>query len=207
MVSGKQKHQLVDLLRWHESHDVKPVDLLLFSGGGNDVVGHNDFERFLRPYKSGYTARKCVNIDRLNRKAQQIGLAYEELADIRDHYSRTTVIMTHTYDYPYPSNQGGVFLGGLIQTKAWMKRFMDQEDIKIPPRLQADVVRIFMETLAKQIIKVGQNRQNFVVVDTLETLRGKKMWLNEIHPTSKGFEQIGEKIYTEMKNRFQILNQ
>ena len=88
MVSGKQKHELVDLLRWHhKAKNRKPIDILLFSGGGNDVVGENDFERFIKPYKNSYTTGKqCVNMPRLNRKSKQIGLAYQELLDIRDHY-------------------------------------------------------------------------------------------------------------------------
>ena len=39
MVSGAQKHQLVDILRWHtRTKNRRPVDLLLFSGGGNGLV-------------------------------------------------------------------------------------------------------------------------------------------------------------------------
>ncbi|TQV87559.1 SGNH/GDSL hydrolase family protein [Aliikangiella coralliicola] len=202
MVSGKQKHQLVDLLRWHtKAKHRKPIDLLLFSGGGNDIVGENDFERFLKPYKPSYTTGKqCVNMPRLNRKIKQIGLAYQELLDIRDHYTQDTLIMTHTYDYPYPSLTGGVFLGGLIKTKAWMKRFMDAAGIK--EELQADVIKVFMDGMAEEVLKIASKRSGFIVVDTRGTLVGKKEWLNEIHPTSKGFKSIAELMFEEMKLKF-----
>jgi uncharacterized protein YneF (UPF0154 family) len=202
MVSGKQKHKLVDVLRWHKKGKYrKPIDILLFSGGGNDVVGENDFERFLKPYKNSYTtAKQCVNMPRLNRKVKQIGLAYQELLDIRDHYSPNTLIITHTYDYPYPSLVGGVFLGGLIKTKAWMKRFMDQADIK--QELQADVIKIFMDAMGEEIKKIAQKRDKIIVVDSRGTLQGKKKWLNEIHPTSIGFKEIADLIFTTMKNEF-----
>lgn len=207
IVSGKQKHALVDLLRWHtKGKNRKPVDLLLFSGGGNDLVGENDFERFLLPYKSGKTARQCVNLTRLKRKTKQIGLALEELADIRDHFSPDTVIMTHNYDYPYASLQGAVFLGGLIKTKAWMKRFMDLPEIAIPEELQTEVVRIFIEELAIVSRGVAAKRKKFVVAETIGTLKDKKEWGDEIHPTKNGFKEIATVIWFEMLKEFPQLH-
>ncbi len=205
MVSGKQKHDLVGLLRWHKKGpNRKPVDLLLFSGGGNDIVGKNDFERFLKPYRNSYTTgRQCVNLQRLNRKIKQIGLAYQELLDIRDHYSPNTLVMTHTYDYPYPSNTGAEFLGGLIKTKAWMKRFM--EDDNIPDHLQADVIKVFMDAMGDELKRVEAARQDIIVVDSRGTLTGKKEWLNEIHPTSNGFKAIAKKMFRTIKVRFPAL--
>jgi hypothetical protein len=201
MVSGKQKHDLVDILRWHtKDKHRKPIDLLLFSGGGNDLVGENDFERFLKPYRPGKTAEQCVNLNRLKRKSRQIGLAYEELIDIRDHYSPSTIIVTHTYDYPYPSLTGAVLLGGLIKTKAWMKRFMDGANI--PDNLQTDVIKIFMDQMAEVSLRIKEKRSKFIVVDTRKTLIGKKHWLNEIHPDGEGFKKIAAVIFKEVEKIF-----
>lgn len=219
MVSGKQKHKLVEILRWHTSRKKRdpddplryarvkgrdPIDLLLFSGGGNDVVGENDFERFLKkPSKSNPTPADCVQQARLKRKTEQIGLAFEELLDIRDHYSPDTVVLTHTYGYPYPSDTGAQFLAGLIKTKAWMKRFMDANGIK--KELQAGVIKIFMDHLGDSLLGIAKKRKKFIVVDTRGTLKGEEMWLNEIHPTSEGFEILAECIHKRMTKRFPAL--
>ena len=201
MVSGKEKHALVDLLRWHAKvPNRKPIDLLLFSGGGNDVVGENDFERFIRPFQSGYSARQCLRIRRLNRKIKQIGLAYQELADIRDHYSPSTKIITHTYDYPFASLVGANFLGGLIKTRGWMKRYMNQ--VGIPKDLQTSVIREFMSLMAVETLRVGSVRPGFSVVDTRGTLMDKSDWLNEIHPNKDGFKAIANRIYVEIESQF-----
>lgn len=201
MVSGSQKHRLIEVLRWHHRDPKRrAVDLLLFSGGGNDVVGKHDFERFLVPYTDQRSAAECVHLPRLQRKAKQIAGAFEELLDIRDHFSPETVVMTHTYDYPYPSNTGGIFLGGLIKTKAWMKRFMDE--VGIPEAYQADIIRIFMDELGDRLVSLGNRRAKFDVVDTRGTLKGKKDWLNEIHPTSAGFGEIAAPLYAAMQSRF-----
>jgi lysophospholipase L1-like esterase len=204
MLSGREKHALVELLRWHtRARDRKPVDLLLFSGGGNDVVGENDFERFIRPFQPGFTARQCLRIGRLERKIRQIGLAYQELADIRDHYSPSTVIMTHTYDYPFASLDGANFLGGLVKTRGWMKRFMDEA--RIPAALQTGVIRALMGMMAEETLKIGKARTGFIVVDTRGTLLDRRDWLNEIHPNRAGFRAIADRIYVEIEARFPAL--
>ena len=204
MVSGKEKHQLVEVLRWYsKARNRKPIDLLLFSGGGNDIVGENDYERFIRPYKSGYTARECLRIGRLTRKIEQIGLAYQELVDIRYHYSPSTVIMTHTYDYPFASLRGINLLGGLIKNKGWMKRYMDK--VKIPHALQTSVIKVFMDLMAEESLKIGKARTGFIVVDTRKTLRGQSDWLNEIHPNREGFKAIATRIYKKMESNFPTL--
>ena len=204
MVSGKQKHQLVDVLRWHEkARGRKPVDLLLFSGGGNDIVGENDFERFIRPFRPGFSPRQCLRIRRLSRKIRQIGLAYEELLDIRDHYSPSTLIMTHSYDYPFASLQGANLLGGLVKTEGWMKRFMDEAGI--PDGLQTRVIREFMDMMAAESLKIAEIRTGFVVVDTRGTLRDRSDWANEIHPDKAGFKLLADKMYVEIEQRFPSL--
>lgn len=204
MVSGAEKHKLAKVLRWHkEARKRKPVDLILFSGGGNDVVGENDFERFIRPYKAGYTARECLRIGRLQRKVRQIGLAYHELVDIRDHYSPSTMIITHTYDYPFASLVGTNLLGGLIKNKGWMKRYMD--DVGIPEKLQTSVIREFMDMMATESLKVQQTRKNFIAVDTRRTLVDRKDWLNEIHPNKEGFKAIASKMHKKMQSLFAAL--
>lgn len=205
MMSGGEKHRLVKLLRWYtKARNRKPVDLLLFSGGGNDVVGENDYERFIQPAAPGSDARDYLRMGRLRRKVRQIGLAYQELADIRDHYSPTTVIVTHTYDYPFASNQGANFLGGLIKTKAWMKRFMDA--INVPDQLQTQVIKIVMDTMAEEILKIQNSRQRFIVSDTRGTLLDRKDWLNEIHPTKEGFNAIARVIYNDIRTQFPALS-
>ena len=200
MVSGEQKHELIDQLRWHEKSGRRPVDLLLFSGGGNDLVGENDFERFILPKKGATSADEHVDSERLERKILQIGLAVEELLDIRDHYSRNTIIITHTYDHAYPSTQGGKFLGGLIDGKSWLKPYMDE--MAIAEELQADVIKIFMDSVAEMMRDIASRRDKFVVADTIGTLDDKSYWLNEIHPTSKGFEILAKIMWKEITDQF-----
>lgn len=203
ILSGKQKHKIIKLLRWHEKKPGKrPIDLLLISGGGNDVVGENDFERFIRsPYLPAYTsARDCIFTDRLERKVEQVKLAYLELLDIRDHYSPDTVVLTHCYDFPYPSLRGAKFWGGIYKTASWMKPYMDAAGI--PESMQRAVISEFMTALGDCFQAVAVERSGFIVVDTRGTLKAESQWINEIHPTSSGFKLIAHEMIEAMKDVF-----
>ena len=201
ILSGEQKHELIEILRWHEkAKGRRPVDLLLFSGGGNDVAGENDFERFIDPDTSyrGVDIKHFIDMDRLSRKSKQISLAYQELIDIRDYYSPNTVIVGHTYDYPIPSG-GAKFLGGLIETESWMKKYMDK--IKIPKELQADVLRVFIDQLAEDLLSISDPDKNVHIIDTRGTLL-EKNWLNEMHPNSEGFKYISNVMFGKIRELF-----
>lgn len=206
ILSGKQKHKIIDQLRWHEKNaGRKPIDLLLISGGGNDIVGENDFERFIKsPYLTSYTtARDCIHSDRLARKVEQVRLSYLELLDIRDQYSPDTLILTHCYDYPYPSLQGAKFWGGIYKTAAWMKPYMDAAGI--PEEMQREVTNIFMDSLGECYLQIALDRTGFVAVDTRQTLESEEQWVNEIHPTSAGFKLIADEMLETIRERFPAL--
>ena len=47
-------------------------DYLLFSGGGNDIVGKWDFDFMLKDYKAGMTAEDCINKKRFERRIQKV---------------------------------------------------------------------------------------------------------------------------------------
>lgn len=201
MLSGGQRHKLTKILHECSTRStLRPVDILLFSGGGNDVVGAWDIPRFLKAYRAGYSAADCLHLNRLRKKVKQIELAYTELVDICKVYSPSTVIITHTYDRIYPSDQGAEILG-INLTNSWVKPYMDEKNI--PTRLQRKVSSLLLEQL--QDMLTGLENQpaiqgKLLVVDTMGTLTSKNQWLNEIHPTSDGFKKVAKKVYARMRN-------
>lgn len=85
-----------------------------------------------------------------------------------------------------------------------MKRFMDAQGVK--DELQSDVIKIFMDTMANETLRIAAKRDGFIVVGSRGTLAEKKEWLNEIHPTAKGFKEIAEKMFVEIKSKFPELS-
>ncbi|MDP1766786.1 MAG: hypothetical protein Q8K83_07805 [Methylotenera sp.] len=92
-------------------------DYLLFSGGGNDIVGKWDFDFMLNDYSAGMTAEDCINKKRFERRIDQIKLAYMDLLEYTFTYAKsksTIKVITHTYDKAIPNKKG------VVSGSAWM---------------------------------------------------------------------------------------
>ena len=169
-------------------------DFLLFSGGGNDIVGAWDFDFLLKEKASGMNWQDCIHAERFDRRLDQIRNAYLDLLEYTFLYSRNKKIkvVTHTYDYPIPDPKGVV--GG----KSWMypylmaKKITDKSD-------QKNIAKYFMNRFAEMLAEVAKSpvaQSRFQVVNTFGLVKADE-WANEIHPTAKGFKKIAKKIYVE----------
>ncbi|MEE8371196.1 MAG: hypothetical protein V3R73_03540, partial [Sphingomonadales bacterium] len=199
ILSKKQRHALTKLLRKYQKKG-KPIDVLFFSGGGNDVVGKLDMIRFLNPFKQGFSARDCINASHFGNKVRQIRLAFLELIHIRNQFSPGTVIITHNYDIPYVTGKGSKFWG-IKFSGPWIKPAM--KELGIPENLRRPVIELIMKDLAaglETLRTAPEARGKFLVAPTLGTLQAESDWENELHPTSDGFDPIAEKVYAELRS-------
>ena len=196
MLAGKQKYSMAKLLETN----AEQINIILFSGGGNDLVGRYDMDRLLRSYKPGYSAQDCIDQERLDRKLQRILLAYSELLELRNSYAPEAIVVTHTYDQVRPSNKGARLLK-FYKTGPWILPFLEQKGI--PKALHADISKVLLDRLSRSLQELANSAlaaERFVVVDTQGTLRPGHAsdWLNEIHPTASGFKRLFKLIYTAM---------
>lgn len=197
MLAGSQKRELAETL-W-ECED--RIDLILFSGGGNDVVGKWDMDRLLNFYQNGYSARDCINDVRFKRKLQQIRLAYEELIELRDDYAPKAIIVTHTYDLLKPSKASARF-AGINVTGPWIYPYLMEK--KIPERFHQAVVKHLLtelKVMLNELAGLAKNQGKLIVVNTQGILQpgNGRHWKDEMHPTSSGFKQIARKYYEQLK--------
>lgn len=200
MVSGKQKEKLAKIFRKNRDH----IDIVLFSGGGNDIVGKRDLLPLLRDYQDGFDAIDCIHVERFTRKLDAIELAYDELGDLVDEHIPQAVIITHTYDISKPVDKGAKFFWGLIKTRPWIYPYLVERNI--PESLHVPVVEYLLGNFRDRIIALAgkpEHQGKIQVVDTQGTLRvgHKQDWLNEIHPSKSGFKRIARKIYAAMKQQ------
>ncbi len=103
LLSGQEKFDFIEVI------EKCSAQIILFSGGGNDIVGRYDFELFLQKSKSQESFHKYLCFDRIKRRLNQIENAYRDLVDYTLTFSksrRTIKIVTHSYDYAYPRNKG-----------------------------------------------------------------------------------------------------
>ncbi|MBT4523101.1 MAG: hypothetical protein HOC23_24115 [Halieaceae bacterium] len=198
MTSGKQFARLYKIFKKNKSH----IQLVLFSGGGNDIVGKRDMLPLLNEYEAGMTYLECINMDRLERRLDSILLAYSRLLDLCEDIIPEAKIITHTYDIAKPWDQGAEFFWGLVKTQPWVYPYLVRRNI--PRALHLPTMRYILEAFADRLVALANepaNRERIHVVATQGTLRpGSKIdWENEIHPSDTGFKKITAKIYAQMK--------
>lgn len=198
MLAGKQKRDLAEVLK--DSKD--SIHFILFSGGGNDVVGKWDMERLLNAYQPGFSARACINAKRFKRKLLQIRLAYEELIELRNEYAPSACIITHTYDFLKPGNIPARFLAGRFAVGPWIYPYLVEKGI--PDTLHETVVKHLLRDMRKLLEDLAAkpaNKDKLIVVNTQGLLEpgNRRYWKDEMHPTSTGFKKISGKIYDQMR--------
>jgi hypothetical protein len=194
MTSGDQFKKLYKILKKNQPH----IKILLFSGGGNDIVGKNDMLPLLNEYTQGMSALDCINIERFEHKLTAIELSYRRLIDLCKDVIPNAKIVTHTYDIVKPQDDGAEFFWGLIKTKPWIYPYLVRRSI--PADLHLPIVEHLLGTFGQRLIALAKEpsvRNHIVVVNTQGTLRPghKTDWENEIHPTRSGFKRITRKIY------------
>lgn len=203
MLTGNSKLDLLKKL------NARHYDLLLFSGGGNDIVGAYDMDFFLRRKTSGMSALDCIDEERLSRRLRQVEAAYQDLLDYVSVYSKNPQIkvITHTYDFVVPNAQGARFIGGIWdydKGRSWMYPFMVNKGIT-DTRDQREIARNMLGLFQQMLSNLAMQekyKDKFFVTATQGTLT-ENDWLNEIHPNTRGFKLIEQKIYEAMSK---ILN-
>jgi hypothetical protein len=189
MLSGEQKLALMK--RINNTH----FDCLLFSGGGNDIVGRYDLDYLVKPYAHGMSPSGAVHVDRLQGKLAQLRAVYEELIHRVAQFSNNpnTRIVTHTYDYPIPSKRGYALFDLFPIGESWIYpvfKSLGYRDVVF----MGAVVRYLLQQFRSMLQALAvAHAGRFVVVDTQGTLSAKH-WRNEIHPNSSGFKLITQKI-------------
>ncbi|HCM27441.1 MAG TPA: peptidase C14 [Treponema sp.] len=189
MMSGEQKLSLMKRIA------ANPYDIMLFSGGGNDIVGRYDFDFFVKEKKPGMKVLDCVQEDRVARKLSQILAAYEELIERTMEFAenKNMMIITHTYDIAIPSDKGYLLFDIFPIGESWMYPLLLKRNI-VAPADQQEIVREILTRFKTMLLGVQVKYPGqIIVVDTQNTLKPNH-WRNEIHPTPQGFKIVSDLI-------------
>ena len=168
-------------------------DILLFSGGGNDIAG-DQFCLWLKP-NTGGGAASAVDTARLQEILGIVEDGYRDLIDIRDRCAPDCWIVAHAYDFPQPSDQGvcglGPWLKPSLDYRSWNKA-ADQFVIAKMVLSKFNDLLVALETEQKTAGK------HFLHVRTQGTLNPRKDWANETHPNAAGFTKIARVFSTAL---------
>ncbi|RDH87647.1 MAG: hypothetical protein DIZ78_03540 [endosymbiont of Escarpia spicata] len=185
-------------------------DLILLSGGGNDLsdeAGEILINPGTRPAIKMNSPEAYCDQDCLNLLLIDIQDGYRRIVQLRDRPGAPSAgvpIVCHTYDYPTPNNSPARFFGiGLLGP--WLFRAFNND--QIPQEDWIALTDYLFEKLAEALLELSQPNgtkklPNFHVVDTRNTLQRAELgitgesndWLNEIHANGEGYAKIGNLI-------------
>jgi hypothetical protein len=180
-------------------------DLLLLSGGGNDLIDSLD-AIIKTPAAGGGTAPEdYVDTVQLADLIDSIQRGFRRLAGLRDQLGSTCAgkpIVTHMYDYvtPRPSPTR-FFLGDMLGP--WLLPALERKGA--PAEMHMPLARLLLRRLGDGIhaLTEGPERiETFHVARTRETLTPAPAdargpigdWENEIHPSAEGYRKLAERV-------------
>lgn len=193
MLTGEQKFAFTRRLSTNE------FDIVLFSGGGNDIVGKYDFDFFLKRRDSGADWRDCLEMERLDNKLEQIESVYIELLERVACYSVNpdTKVVSHNYDFCQPSPEGYELFDIFPIGESWIYPYLHQKGFTDPLE-QQQVIRFMLIRFGERLERVRRSYPDrFFIAATQGTLN-EKQWRNEIHPTPAGFRILSRIVHRQI---------
>jgi hypothetical protein len=169
-----------------------PIDVLMFSGGGNDLVG--DQFRFWLENAADVNddLAQSVNNELLRDIFGVIDGAYLELIRIRNRYASNATILLHAYDFAIPTGIGACpFAGPWLRPSLVEQGWPDVEQGR-------HIVKAILEAFKSRLKDLCAIHQNVVLVETQGTLSSSD-WANELHPTPGGFGKIAARFRSTLR--------
>ncbi len=173
-----------------------PYKLMLVSAGGNDILGEK-LEDLLQETPPDADPRRAINRDAWGMVLYRVREDYQRLIARTLETRADCQIIAHGYDYPFPRDEGATIFWKTV-TGPWLQPVMNSKGIEHPPK-QREIIKLLIDDLHDKVLRpLHDEVPAFHLVDLRNTLRSKKDWDDEIHPTSDGFRKLAAKIRKRM---------
>lgn len=175
-------------------------DVLLFSGGGNDIVDE-PLALWLRDYDPAVSPEKLIDQARFDAALSIVKAGYEDLIGIRDRYSPDTFVVFHEYDYPVPDGRGLCWLGPWMKPAFDIRGFPGESDgFQTSAAVVKEMLVRFRRVLHSEI---AARYERVAVVATQGALSAAEgPWHNELHPSARGFTKIARLFHRKIAELF-----
>ena len=168
-----------------------PWDVLLFSGGGNDIVD-NPMALWVRDWRPGAAPADLLHQARFDAALGLVRAGYEDLIELRDKLSPTTRLIFQGYDFAIPDGRGICHLGPWLKPTFDLRGFPTQD-------AAFQVLKVMLKQFAS-LLSTLATHSNVTFINGQGTLAPKKSsWHNELHPSRDGFEKFAEVFRRELK--------
>ncbi|MFM1990362.1 MAG: hypothetical protein RJA99_3319 [Pseudomonadota bacterium] len=193
MLGLKERRSLVEKLTTAVDEGT-PWDLLLFSGGGNDIVG-DPMALWVRDWRAGAPLDELFDRRRFSHALGLIRAGYDEIIALRDRISPETHLMFHSYDFAVPDGREACFFGPWLQPAFIYRGFPDDGS-------RHEVVRAMLSMFAGELAGLAAVRK-VTVLNLQGTLKpDKASWHDELHPSKAGFDRVTDVFAVEIRKLF-----
>jgi hypothetical protein len=187
-ILGAGSEQLKKLKYYFKNY---PVDALLLSAGGNDLVS-GALPKVLNKKANGNPWQSAVKLATLTTVLDDIVAAYSRLLDARDALRPQCVVVAHSYCYFQPTGRKATGPFGLLKAGPWMRPVLLAKGID-PDTEGREVARYLVDELHARLKAVAAARPRFQLVDMRAALPVDNVhWADEIHPSGTGFRRLAE---------------
>jgi len=170
-------------------------DVLLFSGGGNDIVD-DPMALWVRDYVAGRPVELSLHQPRFMAALGIVRAGYEDLIALRDRFSPTTHLVFHTYDHAIPDGRGVCGKGPWLKPSFDLRGYTDRQ-------AAFDTVRWMLTQFAQMLVDVQGAHAGVTVLDGQGTLSPvAASWHNELHPSKAGFDTFADKFLVLLRTLF-----
>ena len=168
-----------------------PVDAVLMSAGGNDLVA-GDLAKVLDKKVTGAVWQSAVKLASLTTVLDDIVAAYTRLLDARDALRPKCLVLAHSYCYFQPTGRKASGPFGLGKAGPWMRPVLVAKGID-PDSEGRDLARYLVDELHARLSALAASRPRFHVVDMRAALPVDDVhWADEIHPSGSGFRRLAQ---------------
>jgi hypothetical protein len=172
-----------------------PWDVLLFSGGGNDVVD-NPMALWIKDWDPALPPIDLIHKSRFQTALALVRAGYEDLIELRDNLSLSTHLIFHDYDFAIPDGRGICGFG------PWLKPTFDLRKFPLGVA-RREVVKAMLLQFAPMLTSLAGTASNVTFINGQGTLKPQtSSWHNELHPSKAGFERFADIFRDKLKALF-----
>lgn len=178
---------------YHKALSETGAKVMLFSGGGNDLLGNGRFEGLLNSYTDGASAKDLVNQPVLENTAKAILGYYQQILHDVLHNHPGVTVFGHGYDTPFPM-AGEKYFG------------VPFENAGIPLDLGRQVIEEIVDYFRSELSALTQKYPNYRFINLKGTVGDHpKSWDDELHPENAGFKRAAAPMIKAVRDHIATL--
>lgn len=169
-------------------------DVLLFSGGGNDIVD-NPMALWIRDFDPARPPADHINKPRFDAALALVRAGYEDLIEVRDVLSPETHLVFQGYDFAIPDGRGICHLGPWLKPTFDLRRFPSQA-------VAFEVVKEMLQQFAAMLTALAAAPKVTFINGQGTLPQQKGSWHNELHPSRSGFDRFADLFHATLRALF-----